>query len=107
MLHAVSVVVGDVVDDVVVVVVDVPSAGGRPKKVRKAELWFLVKTKVPKVIRHQTPTIDETKRERFHSLFRTVVEGIEREDFAPRPSFSCRFCDFRGRCEAWKGGLPS
>ncbi len=77
------------------------------KKVRKAELWFLVKTKVPKVIRHRTPTIDETKRERFHSLFQTVVEGIEREDFAPRPSFSCRFCDVRERCEAWKGGLPS
>ena len=77
------------------------------EKAEHCELWFFVKTKVPKVIRHRLPKVSKVQRERFDQLLTKVIEGIGRGDFAPQPSFACRFCDFRNRCQSWKGGLPS
>ena len=76
-------------------------------RVTSTELWYLVKTKAPKVIRHKLSPLNRNQFDRFHALYDRVVEGIASGDFSPRPSFSCRFCEFRNRCEQWKGGLPS
>jgi putative RecB family exonuclease len=73
----------------------------------QAELWYLVKTATPKVLRHKLDTLSDTQFKRFYVIYEYVVDGINRQDFAPRPSFSCRFCNFRERCSQWKGGLPS
>ena len=77
------------------------------QEANRAELWYLVKTATPKVLLNKLDTLAEVQFERFHSVYRYVVDGIDRQDFTPRPSFSCRFCDFRERCQQWKGGLPS
>jgi putative RecB family exonuclease len=76
------------------------------QEANRAELWYLVKTATPKVLRHKLDTLTDTQFERFHAIYKYVVDGIARQDFTPRPSFSCRFCDFRERCSQWKGGLP-
>lgn len=72
----------------------------------RAELWYLVKTAKPKILRHRIDELSEVQFERFHSIYRRVVDGIASGDFSPRPSFACRFCDFRNRCLTWNGGLP-
>lgn len=77
------------------------------REVNRTELWYLVKTATPKVLRHKLGTLSEVQVERFHAIYQHVTNGIACGDFAPRPSFTCRFCDFRERCQAWKGGLPS
>lgn len=68
-----------------------------------AELVYLVKTKTPKVIRHQLPPVTETQVERFRQLTRVYVDGIKRQDYYPSPGMHCRWCPFRGRCRAWNG----
>jgi putative RecB family exonuclease len=77
------------------------------REANRAELWFLVKTAKPKVLRYRMNELTEVQFERFHSIYRRVVDGIADGDFSPRPSFACRFCDFRERCQQWKGGLPA
>jgi putative RecB family exonuclease len=77
------------------------------KEANRAELWYLVKTATPKVLRHKLDTLTEIQVKRFHSIYQHVANGIASGDFLPRPSFSCRFCNFRERCQKWKGGLPS
>jgi putative RecB family exonuclease len=76
------------------------------KEANRAELWYLVKTATPKVLRHKLDTLTDVQVERFHAIYQHVANGIACGDFAPRPSFTCRFCDFRTRCAEWKGGLP-
>lgn len=76
------------------------------KEANRAELWYLVKTAKPKVLRHKLDTLTEVQFERFYSVYKYVVQGIASGDFTPRPSFSCRFCDFRELCRQWTGDLP-
>lgn len=76
------------------------------KEVNQTELWYLVKTANPKVLRHQLEPLSDTQLDRFKSIYQYVADGIERQDFTPRPSFACRMCDFRDRCQQWRGGLP-
>ena len=76
------------------------------REANRAELWYLVKTATPKVLLHKLDTLSDVQVERFHAIYQHVANGIATGDFSPRPSFSCRFCDFRDRCQQWKGGLP-
>jgi putative RecB family exonuclease len=66
-----------------------------------AELVYLVKTKTPKVIRHQLPPIDLIQMERFKRLTDVYVEGNQRQEYYPSPGMHCRWCEFRSRCRAW------
>ncbi|MDF3130375.1 PD-(D/E)XK nuclease family protein [Kiritimatiellaeota bacterium B1221] len=66
-----------------------------------AELVYLVKTKTPKVIRHQLPTIDLIQMERFRRLVDVYVDANQRQEYYPSPGMHCRWCEFRSRCRAW------
>jgi putative RecB family exonuclease len=66
-----------------------------------AELVYLVKTKTPKIIRHQLPPIDLIQMERFKRLSDVYVEGNQRQEYYPSPGMHCRWCEFRSRCRAW------
>ncbi|MEI7741064.1 MAG: ATP-dependent DNA helicase, partial [bacterium] len=37
--------------------------------------------------------------EKIRGEIETVVEGLRQSDFAPKPGFDCRYCDFRDICE--------
>jgi putative RecB family exonuclease len=68
-----------------------------------AELVYLVKTKTPKVIRHQLPPVTETQVERFRRLTEVYVDAVQRQDYYPSPGMQCRWCAFRNQCRAWNG----
>lgn len=76
------------------------------KGISEAELVFLVKTKVPKILRHVLPAPDGTRRERFKALANTYVEGVSAGHFHPSPGQHCAWCPYRGECAAWTGTLP-
>jgi len=67
----------------------------------QAELVYLVKTKSPKIIRHQLPPIDLIQMERFKRLTDVYVQGNQRQEYYPSPGMHCRWCAYRSRCRAW------
>jgi putative RecB family exonuclease len=67
------------------------------------ELVYLVKTKTPKVIRHELPAVTDTQLDRLKALSAAYVAGITREEFYPSAGMHCRWCAFRSDCAAWSG----
>jgi putative RecB family exonuclease len=68
------------------------------------ELVFLVKTKVPQVIKVSVPPADSQRKERVVRLLETAVEGIATGRFYPQPGMHCSWCEFRNECAKW---MPS
>jgi putative RecB family exonuclease len=68
-----------------------------------AELVFLVKTKVPKIVRTQVPAPSLHQRQRFWSLVRIVLEGVQAQRFHPQPGMHCSWCPYREECAGWCG----
>lgn len=65
------------------------------------ELVFLVKTKVPQVIRVRVPPADERRKTRVVRLLETAVAGITAGRFHPQPGMHCSWCAYRAECSAW------
>ena len=65
------------------------------------DLVFLVKTKVPKVIRIKSPTANERRKRRVIALLEIAVEGIASGRFHPHPGLQCGWCQYRKECAAW------
>ena len=65
------------------------------------DLVFLVKTKVPQVIRVSSPPADNHRKLRVISLLETAVQGIAEDRFHPQPGMHCSWCQFRNECKAW------
>ncbi len=65
------------------------------------DLVFLVKTKIPQVIRVKSPRADEHRKKRVTALLETAVEGIASGRFHPQPGMHCSWCQFRRECAAW------
>lgn len=68
------------------------------------DLMFLVKTKVPQVIKVSVPPADRHRKERVVRLLDTAVEGIASGRFHPQPGMHCSWCQFRSECAAWLPG---
>lgn len=68
------------------------------------ELVFLVKTKVPQVIKVAVPPADRHRKERVVRLLETAVAGITAGRFHPQPGMHCSWCPYRAECSAW---IPS
>ena len=66
------------------------------------ELHHLVKTKVPKLVVTEAPSITENQRTKFLRLIESYTDGVEREDYVPSPGLQCAACEFFAECR--KGG---
>ncbi len=68
------------------------------------ELIYLAKLKTPKILKQTLAPVDAQRLDRFRALADRYVEGVQREEYYPSPGMACRWCSFRTRCAAWKGG---
>jgi len=78
------------------------ASGHTPKSL---DLIFLVKTKVPKVIRVSSQPAGKARKERAITMLRTAVEGIASERFHPQPSIACGWCSYRNQCAKWPASV--
>ncbi len=68
------------------------------------DLVFLVKTKVPQVVRLSSGPADGARKRRVVALLETAVEGIASDRFHPQPGTQCSWCRFRNECMRWQPG---
>ena len=68
------------------------------------DLVFLVKTKVPQVIRVSSPPADAHRKRRVTALLETAVIGIADNRHHPMLSVHCSWCQFKNECMAWEPG---
>jgi putative RecB family exonuclease len=69
------------------------------------DLVFLVKTKVPQVIRVKSPPADTHRKRRVVALLEAAVEGIASNRHHPQPGMKCSWCQYRNECMAWLPGM--
>lgn len=65
------------------------------------DLVFLVKTKIPQVIRVSSPPADAHRKRRVVALLERAVIGIAENRYHPQPGIQCSWCGFRNECMAW------
>ena len=65
------------------------------------DLVFLVKTKVPQVIRVSSPPADRKRMDRVIRMIDTAVAGMAEGRFHPQPGMTCMSCQFRNECQKW------
>ena len=65
------------------------------------DLIYLVKTKIPQVIRVKTPPANEQRKQRIADLYRIAYDGIITERFHPQPGIQCSWCQYRKECSGW------
>ena len=63
-------------------------------------LDVLLKTQNPELIRYQTSRND-SDRERFVKLVKSVWQGIKKEVFFPKADWQCGQCPFLDNCKNW------
>lgn len=74
------------------------ATGERPPSL---DLVYLVKTKVPQVIRVTSPPADRKRKDRVIRLIDTAVTGMSEGRFHPQPGMTCMSCQFRNECRNW------
>jgi len=67
------------------------------------ELVYLVKTKMPQVLKVPVKPAGPRRKERVKAMLRAAVDGIIAGRFHPQPGMNCSWCQFRRECAAWKG----
>jgi putative RecB family exonuclease len=67
------------------------------------DLVYLVKTKVPQIIRVSSPPADAKRKDRVVRLIDTAVTGMSEGRFHPQPGMTCMSCQFRNECKRWPG----
>lgn len=65
------------------------------------DLIYLVKTKMPQVIRVKIHLANEQRKQRIADLYRIACEGITTERFHPQPGMQCSWCQYRKECSGW------
>jgi putative RecB family exonuclease len=65
------------------------------------DLVFLVKTKMPQVIRVSSPPADRKRKDRVIRMIDTAVVGMSEGRFHPQPGMTCMSCQFRSSCLRW------
>ncbi len=71
------------------------------EKPSSLDLVFLVKTKVPQIIRVVSPPADAKRRDRVIRLIDTAITGMSEGRFHPQPGMTCLSCQFRHECRRW------
>lgn len=74
------------------------ATGERPPSL---DLVFLVKTKVPQIIRVSSPPADRKRKDRVIRMFDVAVTGMAEGRFHPQPGMTCLSCQFRNECAKW------
>ena len=74
------------------------ATGERPPSL---DLVYLVKTKVPQVIRVSSPPADRRRKDRVIRMIDTAVSGMVEGRFHPQPGMTCLSCQYRNECKAW------
>lgn len=74
------------------------ATGHTPKSL---DLVFLVKTKVPQVIRVSSPAANSHRKQRVIALLESAVQGIARNCYNPQPGMHCSWCQYKNECMAW------
>ncbi|WP_367872500.1 PD-(D/E)XK nuclease family protein [Luteolibacter sp. Populi] len=67
------------------------------------DLVFLVKTKVPQVIRVSSRPADAKRKDRVVRMLDTAVIGMSEGRFHPQPGMMCMSCQYRNECSRWPG----
>ena len=67
------------------------------RKESGVELHHLVKLKQPKLVVTSMPPMTEQQQTRLFKQMESYVNGLQREDFVPCPSFACASCEFFNR----------
>lgn len=65
------------------------------------ELHHLVKLKQPKLVVTSMPPMTEQQQTRLFKQMESYVNGVQRQDFVPSPSFACAGCEFLAECRKW------
>ncbi len=78
------------------------ASGSVPKSL---DLIFLVKTKVPKVVRVSSPPATKARVLRTINLLRVAVDGMSEGRFHPQPGMQCSWCSYRRECGKWPASL--
>lgn len=73
------------------------------EKPASLDLVYLVKTKVPQVIRVSSPAADKKRKDRVIRLIDTAITGMSGGRFHPQPGMTCMSCQFRNECKRWPG----
>jgi putative RecB family exonuclease len=76
------------------------ATGERPPSL---DLVYLVKTKVPQVIRISSPPADRRRKDRVLRMIDSAVTGMAEGRFHPQPGMACMSCQYRNECKAWPG----
>jgi putative RecB family exonuclease len=76
------------------------AAGERPPSL---DLVFLVKTKVPQIIRVSSLPADSKRKNRVVRMIDTAVVGMSEGRFHPQPGMTCMSCQYRNECKSWPG----
>lgn len=71
------------------------------KKESGVDLHHLVKTKNPKVVVLELPSISDVQEHRLYHVMESYVEGLQRKDWVPSPGLQCASCQFLNECKAW------
>ena len=74
---------------------------GTGKKEAGLELHHLVKTKNPKLVVTELPPVGDVQERRLYRTMESYLNGVQREDWVPSPSFLCGGCEFFTECRAW------
>jgi CRISPR/Cas system-associated exonuclease Cas4 (RecB family) len=65
------------------------------------ELHHLVRTKTPKVIVTEAPSMTDAQQSRLFRSIESYLNGVERQDFVPSPGFGCAACEYFDQCRRW------
>jgi len=65
------------------------------------ELHHLIKTKNPKLVVTSLPPMTDVQEKKLFHLMESYVEGVQRQDWVPSPSFLCGSCEHYVTCRAW------
>ena len=71
------------------------------RKESGVELHHLVKLKQPKLIVTSMPPMTEQQQTRLFRQMESYVNGVQRQDYVPCPSFTCAGCEFLDQCRKW------
>jgi hypothetical protein len=65
------------------------------------ELHHLVKLRQPKLVVTAMPPMTEQQQTRLFRQMESYVNGVQRQDFVPSPSFTCAGCEYLADCRKW------
>lgn len=66
------------------------------------DLIYLIKTKMPQVMRITNKPACKTRKQRIIDLYNIALDGITNERFHPQSGMQCSWCLFKTECTGWR-----